>query len=275
MISTRDFRIIVRGAGDIASGSIYRLHRAGFRPIALEIAKPSAIRRSVAFSEAVYEGSTVIEGVSARRADSLTDAINIADAGEIPVLVDEDGRAISEYKPDVLIDAILAKKNLGTRRGMAPLTIALGPGFEAGVDCDYVIETMRGHNLGRIIEKGPAMKNTGTPGIIAGYGRERVIHAPASGMCENIRKIADIVEQGEIIAYIINEESGDKVPVAASISGLLRGLIRDGYEVREGLKMADIDPRTEERDNCFTISDKARAIGGSVLELVSASKNRE
>ena len=269
MSKASEYRIIVRGAGDIATGSIARLFRAGFRPIVLDIAKPSAIRRTVAFCDAVYEGSVSIEGITARLAESLDEAIEIVDNDEVPVLIDEEGRAIAEYKPDALVDAILAKKNLGTSRDMASLTIALGPGFEAGVDCDYVIETMRGHNLGRIIEQGSAMANTGTPGVIAGYGKERVIHAPAAGIIEDINKIGDVVQQGEIIAYI-NDMAGEKIPVPASINGLLRGIIRDGYEVCKGLKIADIDPRLEEHDNCFTISDKAMAIGGSVLELVCA-----
>ena len=274
MSKALEYRIIVRGAGDIATGSIARLFRAGFRPIVLDIAKPSAIRRTVAFCDAVYEGSVSIEGITARLAESLDEAIEIADNDEVPVLIDEEGRAIAEYKPDALVDAILAKKNLGTSRDMASLTIALGPGFEAGVDCDYVIETMRGHNLGRIIEQGSAMANTGTPGVIAGYGKERVIHAPAAGIIEDINKIGDVVQQGEIIAYI-NDKAGEMIPVPASISGLLRGIIRDGYEVCKGLKIADIDPRLEEHDNCFTISDKARAIGGSVLELVCADLKKK
>lgn len=264
-----DYKIVVRGAGDIATGSIYRLFKAGFRPVVLEISKPSAIRRTVAFCDAVYEGSVNIEGVTARLADNLDEALKIAAGDEIPIIVDEKATTIEEYKPDALIDAILAKRNYGTSRNMAPLTIALGPGFEAGKDVDYVIETMRGHNLARIIEKGPAMPNTGTPGVIAGYGKERVIHASASGIIENINRIGDTVQAGEPIAHIL-AENGDKVPVPASLTGLLRGIIRDGYKVDRGLKIADIDPRASEHDNCFTISDKARSIGGSVLELVTA-----
>ena len=264
-----DYKIIVRGAGDIATGSIHRLFMAGFRPIVLEISKPSAIRRTVAFCDAVYEGSITLEGVTSRLAANLEEALKIADQGEIPIIVDEDATTINEYKPDAVVDAILAKKNYGTNRGMAPLTIALGPGFEAGKDVDYVIETMRGHNLSRIIEEGAAMPNTGTPGVIAGYGKERVIHAPASGTIENINRIGDTVQEGEPIAFILTDE-GERVPVPASLTGLLRGIIRDGYEVKKGLKIADIDPRASEYNNCFTISDKSRSIGGSVLELVTA-----
>ena len=269
MHKSKDYKIIVRGAGDIATGSIHRLFKAGFRPILLEIGKPSAIRRTVAFSEAVYDGETEIEGVTARLAGDLNEAIRIAETDEIPIIIDAEGKTIAEYKPDAVVDAILAKKNLGTSKDMAPLTIALGPGFNAGIDCDYVIETMRGHNLGRVINEGPALPNTGTPGAIAGVTKERVIHSPAKGVIRNINKIGDSVEKGDVIAYIECED-GSRVDVSASISGLLRGLIRDGYEVYEGFKTADIDPRLSEYDNCFTISDKARSIGGSVLELITA-----
>lgn len=267
--NSADYRIIVRGAGDIATGSIYRLFKAGFRPVLLETEKPSAIRRTVAFSEAVYDGKAEIEGVTARLAGGLSDAVDIANNNEIPIIIDPEGNTIFEYRPDAVVDAILAKKNLGTSKDMAPLTVALGPGFIAGTDCDYVIETMRGHNLGRVISEGPAIPNTGTPGAIAGVTKERVIHSPAAGIMRNVNKIGDAVQKGEVIAYIEDEE-GKKTDIEATISGLLRGLIRDGYEVTEGFKIADIDPRLEEHDNCFTISDKARSIGGSVLELITA-----
>ncbi|MBR2674724.1 MAG: EF2563 family selenium-dependent molybdenum hydroxylase system protein [Mogibacterium sp.] len=260
---------MIRGAGDIATGSIYRLFKAGFRPIILEVDKPSAIRRTVSFSEAVYDEVTEIEGVRARLVENLNEAVKIAEADELPIIKDAEGRTIWEYAPDALVDAILAKRNLGTNRSMAALTIALGPGFEAGVDCDFVIETMRGHNLGRIIKSGSAMPNTGVPGVIAGVSRERVIYSPSAGIIRNLRKIGDVVQEGELIAYI-EGAGGIRTEVKASISGLLRGLIREGYEAKEGFKIADIDPRLGEHDNCFTISDKARAIGGSVLEIITA-----
>ena len=169
---------------------------------------------------------------------------------------------MKELRPDALIDAILAKKNLGTNREMAPLTVALGPGFEAGIDVDYVIETQRGHRLGRVIEKGTAEPNTGIPGVIAGYGKERVIHSPAAGIIHNRSKIGDIVEKNQILAMV------GETPVYASLTGVLRGIIRDGYEVPEGMKIADIDPRKEQKKNCDTISDKARCIAGSVVEVL-------
>ena len=171
----------------------------------------------------------------------------------------------------MVVDAILAKRNLGTSRDMSGLTIGLGPGFSAGEDVDYVIETMRGHNLGRIIEEGTAMADTGVPGKIMGYGKERVIHAPAGGLLYGRTEIAAQVKKGDVIA-VIKEDGGTEVPIFASLNGIVRGLIRDGYPVKKGFKIADIDPRIEERDNCFTISDKARCIAGSVLRLVCAGE---
>ena len=177
-------------------------------------------------------------------------------------LADTEGTVLKKYRPAALIDAILAKKNLGTTREMADLTVGLGPGFVAGEDVDYVVETMRGHNLARIITKGAAMPNTGVPGIIGGFGKERVLHAPAAGEIHCISKIADIVEKDQVLAWI-----GD-TPVRASLTGVLRGMIRDGFTVPKGMKIADIDPRKEQKKNCFTISDKARCIAGSVLEIL-------
>ena len=248
--------------GDIATGTIYKLYKSGFKVLVLEIEHPSAIRRHVAFSEAVYEGVQKVEDVTCILSHSLEEAISFLDEGKLVMFVDEEGNAIETLKPEIVVDAILAKKNMGTNQSMAPITIALGPGFEAGVDVDIVIETQRGHNLGRLIEKGSAIPNTGIPGLIKGYGKERVIHSPAKGVLHNINKIGDIVKKGDVIATI-----GD-VKVEASMDGLLRGLIRDGYPVTKGFKIADIDPRLEEYDNCFTISDKARCIAGGVLEAI-------
>ena len=182
------------------------------------------------------------------------------------MLVDPAGTAIDYFTPLAVVDAILAKKNLGTRRDLAPVTVALGPGFTAGVDVDAVVETKRGHNLGRVLYAGAAAPNTGIPGIIGGYGKERVIHSPAAGILRNVAKITDTVEKGQIIALVETEQG--EVPVYATLTGLLRGLIRDGYPVPVGFKIADIDPRLDEYDNCFTISDKARCIAGGVLEAV-------
>ena len=270
--------IVVRGAGDLATGTIHRLKKAGFRLLVLEAEHPAAIRRQVALSEAVYAGSARVEDVEAVRIDvDLAEKKNRKELLEqemeriwkkdgVPVLVDPAGLSIAALRPAVVVDAILAKKNLGTTKEMAPLVIALGPGFTAGEDVDVVIETKRGHNLGRVIRSGSAVPNTGIPGIIGGYGKERVMHAQAEGILRNVASIGDIVEARAVIAEIETEKG--TVPVEASLSGLLRGLIRDGYPVTKGFKIADIDPRKEELQNCFTISDKARCIAGSVLEVI-------
>ena len=258
--------IVVRGGGDLATGVIHRLWNAGFPVVILEAERPTAIRRQVALCEAVFEGTACVEGVTAQRIESVEQAESVLASGRIPLLVDAGGDSIRAIKPAAVVDAILAKRNLGTGRAMAPLTIALGPGFVAGEDVDFVIETMRGHNLGRIISRGAARPNTGVPGKIGGYAAERVIHAAHTGKLVHCHEIGDYVEQGEAIARI--ESEAGAFPVAATISGLIRGLIRDGFPVEKGLKIADIDPRREEYDNCFTISDKARCIAGSVLELV-------
>ena len=303
-IIKKNLLIICRGAGDLATGIIHRLHRAGHRVIALETDYPAAIRRQVSFCEAVYDGSAAVEGVTARLVPALADAetdtetysgINdtpaahivsekwdssaieaVLEAGEVPLLIDPKGESSVLLKPDVVVDAIIAKKNLGTTINMAPLVIGVGPGFTAGQDVHLVIESMRGHNLARIITDGMAQPNTGVPGNIAGFTSERVIHAPAAGYIHDVRKIGDIVQKGDEIARIYpDKESYDNalseyVPVNATITGIIRGLIREGYYFREGFKIADIDPRESELTNCFTISDKARSIAGSVLEAVSA-----
>lgn len=262
--------VIVRGGGDIATGTIYRLYQCGYAVLILETDKPTAIRRKVAFCEAVYDETAIVEGVTCRRVETVEQLFQAWNDREIPLMVDPYGKMIEKLHPHVTIDAILAKKNLGTNRNMAPLTIALGPGFCAGEDVDYVVETMRGHQLGRILSEGFAIPNTGIPGIIGGYGAERVIHAPATGkICVNAQ-IGDLVEKEQVLAKI-----GD-VEVTASLTGVLRGIIRDGFSVTKGLKIADIDPRKEQKKNCDTISDKARCIAGSVLEiLVSNNVPRE
>ena len=267
--------IVVRGGGDIATGTVAALSRAGYPVIILECARPTAIRRQVAFCDAIYErdrwygeGTKTVEGITCTLTSNIDDAMRRAQPGRPMILIDPEAKSLARLKPDVLVDAILAKKNLGTTIDMAPLTIALGPGFTAGVDVRYVIETMRGHDLGRILYEGTAMENTGVPGMVAGYGRERVIHAPASGRLELISGIGEIVEKGKIIAVIDTGKARVKVP--ASLSGVLRGILPENFEVTEGMKMADIDPRVDQVENCSKISDKARCIGGSVLQLVVA-----
>lgn len=256
--------IVVRGGGDIATGTIHKLYRSGYPVLVLETGFPSAIRRCVAFSEAVYDGTAEVEGVTCVKAAGYEEACSILEQGAVPVLIDESCGILGKIKPWALVDAILAKKNMGTTRDMADKTIGLGPGFTAGKDVDLVIETMRGHNLGRIIGNGSAEPNTGIPGVIGGVGAERVIHSPAKGIFFGKALIGDMVEKGKPIGTIVTGQGEAAVP--ASITGLLRGIIKDGYPVVKGLKIADIDPRASEYENCFTISDKARCIAGSVLE---------
>ena len=273
--------IICRGGGDLATGIVHRLFRAGFPVLVLETDSPAAIRRQVSFSEAVYDGTATVEGVTAERIASADRASvnHVLEEGRVPLLVDPEGSSLPLLKPDIVVDAIIAKKNLGTAKEMAPLVIGVGPGFTAGEDVDLVVESMRGHNLARIFTTGSALPNTGIPGNIGGFTKERVLHAEAAGYMKNIRQIGDIVEKGEEIARIyekMTEEgifSGSYVSVEASISGIIRGLIREGYHFQKGFKIADIDPRESELANCFTISDKARSIGGSVLEAVCGYVN--
>lgn len=260
-------RILVRGGGDLATGTIHRLVRCGFSVLVLETERPAAIRREAAFCEAVYDGRKTVEGITCVKISDAGLCEEVWEAGEVPVLVDPEAGLVKTWKPDVVVDAILAKKNLGTDRTMAPLVIGLGPGFTAGKDVDCVVETMRGHRLGRLIMQGSALENTGVPGKIGGYGKERVIHAPASGVIRSRVSIGDRVSAGQVLAEI------GETPVPASITGILRGIIRNGYPVKQGLKIADIDPREEERENCFTISDKARCIAGSVLEMIVSWQN--
>ena len=259
-------KILIRGAGDLATGIAAELWERGHQILMTDVAIPLTVRREVAFSRAVYEEHAVVEGIEAVLAENFEEAETIMATRKIAVMVDEKAEVRKEYLPDVLVDGIMAKKNLGTRISDAPLVIGIGPGFTAGEDVDVVIETKRGHNLGRVIRSGSAVPNTGIPGIIGGYGKERVMHAQAEGILRNAASIGDIVEARAVIAEI--ETENGTVPVEASLSGLLRGLIRDGYPVTKGFKIADIDPRKEELQNCFTISDKARCIAGSVLEVI-------
>lgn len=261
--------VLVRGAGDLATGVIVRLYCCGFRVVVTECVNPSAIRRRAALCEAVWQGQATVEGVTCRRASDVTEAARVSQAGEVPLLVDECADCVSVLHPAAVVDAILAKRNLGTSRDMAPITVGLGPGFTAGEDVDAVVETMRGHHLGRVIWQGAAIPNTGVPGVIAGYAAERVIHAPAAGEMvfvpdENGQTIdiGALVHKGQVIARV------GGVPVLATIDGVLRGLIREGYPVTDGLKIADIDPRPEQVAYCDTVSDKARAIGGGVVEAL-------
>ncbi len=260
--------VIVRGGGDLATGIIHRLYRCGFKVLILEIEKPLAIRRKVSFSEAVYEGKAIVEGAVCTYGKTIDEIKDIMNKKEIAITIDPNGKYIEILKPSVMVDAILAKKNLGTNRSMAPITIGVGPGFYAGKDVTAVIETSRGHNLGRLIFEGEAKQNTGIPGSINGYSKERVVYSNSSGVIQNIKEIGSIVKKGEALACV-----GD-TKILATIDGVLRGIIRNESIVKKNLKVADIDPRYDEIKNCFTISDKARAIGGSVLEAILYLQNR-
>ena len=259
---------LVRGAGDIATGTIQKLVRAGFKCVVTEVSNPSSIRRKVSLSEAIYEKKTVVEDIEAVLCENLDEIGQYLERYNPVIIVDPKLTILNKMKFDVVVDAILAKKNTGLKKEMAEITIGLGPGFEAGVDCDIVIETMRGHDLARIIEQGFAKKNTSIPGIIDGFSNERVIYSDFDGQFTHIKSISDIVNKEEIIAKV-----GDNY-IRATLDGVIRGMIRDNFEVKKGLKIIDIDPRYEEVENCFTISDKARAIGGAVLEAIMMLENR-
>ncbi len=255
------FLVVVKGGGDLATGVAHRLHRAGMWVIITELPQPTVIRRPVAFASAVFEGEISVEGVTARRVESVTQALACLDEGVVPVLVDPQAGVVRELRPDVVVDATIAKRNLGTHISDAPIVVALGPGFTAGVDCHAVVETARGHYLGRVITQGQATPNTGVPGAVLGYTEERVIRAPCGGVFRGERQIGDRVEAGQTVARVDGE------PVVARISGVLRGLLADGLPVHAGMKVGDVDPRGVV-DHCFTISDKARAVGGGVLEAI-------
>lgn len=259
--------VLIKGAGDLATGVAHRLFRCGIQLCMTEIAQPTVVRRTVSFAEAVFEGSQSVEGVTARLARDAREASEVIGRGEIPVIIDPDAREGLSLQPQVLVDAIIAKGNTGTSISDAPIVIGLGPGFTAGEDVHAVVETNRGHNLGRVLLAGSAEPNTGVPGPVAGYAGERLLRAPATGVFVPIVKILSLVQAGQVLGYV------DKQPVTAQINGLLRGLIREGLQVKQGMKIGDIDPRSSE-DYGYTISDKARAIGGGVLEAILYLANK-
>ncbi len=256
-----DNLVVVRGGGDIASGSIARLYNSGYKVVVLEIAEPTVIRSKVSFAQAMFDGTITIDGITAVKAGSLKEIQRILADGMIPVAEDPDGEYIQALKPAAVVDGILAKKNLGTTKDMAPVVIGLGPGFEAGYDVHAVIETNRGHNLGRVILNGKPEPNTGVPGVIGGHAAKRVVRSTAEGIVKPLKKIGDIVKEGDVLAMIGDTE------VKAQIPGVLRGMIHEGMYVPEGFKIGDVDARGNVA-NCFTISDKARAVGGGTLEAL-------
>lgn len=252
---------LIRGAGDLASGIALRLWRSGFDVVMTDLPQPTAIRRTVAFSTAITHGETTVEDVRAMRAENAEQARALLSARVLPVLADPTCACRDVLQPDALVDAILAKKNLGTRLTDAPIVVGVGPGFTAGEDCHAVVETMRGHMLGRVYYRGSALPNTNIPGLIGGFTGERVLRAPADGVFTAVRAIGDRVEEGETVGYV------NGVPMKCTIGGVLRGLLDDGVPVHAGMKSGDVDPRGDV-NFCATASDKALAIGGGVLEAI-------
>ena len=253
--------VMIKGAGDIASGIALRLWRAGINVVMTDLPKPSSIRRTVCFSEAVYRGETKVEEVRARLAANAADALRLLEEDILPVIVDPKAESAKELHPDVIVDAILAKENLGTAITDAPGVVGVGPGFTAGTDCHAVVETMRGHTLGRVIYSGSALPNTNIPGLIGGFAGERVLRAPCDGIFTAVHRIGDTVEEGETIGFVEGQ------PMKCTISGVLRGVLDDGVPVKKGMKSGDVDPRCKP-EYCTTISDKALAVGGGVVEAV-------
>ena len=251
---------VVRGGGDLATGVIYRLWRTGFSLLVLETARPMVIRRPVSAAQAVFEGSHVVDGMEVRRIASPGE---LADDGTVGILVDPKCAYLDELRPDLLVDAIMNKKNCGTRRDMAPRVVGLGPGFRAPQDVHAVVETLRGHDLGRVILEGEAAPDTGVPGEIGGATTERLVRSPGDGFLEPLSEIGDLVEAGQVLGTV-----GGR-PVVAKIGGVLRGLIHPTVPVWAGMKIGDVDPRAV-RSHCFSISDKALSVGGGVLEAAFA-----
>lgn len=255
--------VLVRGGGDLASGAVYRIHRSGIKVIIAEKEKPTSVRRGVSFSQAAYDGKAEVEGIISEKVTEVKEAYKVIERGNIPVLIDPFLKYLEKINPDVLVDATMAKRNTGVNKDMAKKVIALGPGFTAGEDVHAVVETARGHYLGRVIYEGRASPNTKIPGEIGGYKTERVHEAPKAGIFDSQYNIGDQIIEGENFGYV------DEEPVKAKISGVVRGILKKGIEVSEGMKLGDIDPRAI-REFCFTISDKALAVGGGVLEGVLA-----
>jgi len=256
----------VRGGGDLATGVVQKFYRAGFPVVILETSAPTAIRRAVALCEAVYDGSARVEDVRCRKVSGVDELEACWQAETVPLLIDTVGDTIKDIRPDAVIDAILAKRNLGTNCGVANITIALGPGFCAGKDAHAVIETMRGHNLGRLILHGSAQPDTGVPGEIGGKGNDRVLRAPTTGTVAIQKQIGEIAQQGDVVFMV------DGQAVCAPFTGLIRGMIRGGMNVPKGMKTADIDPRID--IDAHAISDKARCLGGAALEAYFYLRNQ-
>ena len=261
-LSVSDIVVLVRGGGEMASGIAYRLNRCHMKVLITEVAAPTTVRRTVAFAEAVYRGRHAIEGVEAVRVSSAADCSAAWEQGTIPLFVDPDAKVREAIHPQVVVDAIMAKRETGTDPSYAPLVIGVGPGFVAGVHAHAVVETHRGHNLGRVLWQGQAEQDTGIPAPVAGYTDERVLRVPKNGLFKTLHEIGDAaVQAGDVVAQV------DGRLIRAQIAGVLRGLLKDGIAVEAGIKAEDIDPRGQS-EYCYLISDKARAIAGGVLEAI-------
>src|SRR5262245_10682527 len=262
-----DILVLIRGGGEMASGIAHRLHQCHLRVLITEVAQPTAVRRTVAFAEAAYQGCQTVENVKAVLVTSVAEALAQWQQGAIPLFIDPEAKIRDEFKPSVIVDARMLKKSGDTRLADAPLVIGVGPGFTAGDDVQAVVETNRGYHLGRVIWQGSAEPDTGAPAPVAGHREARVLRAPTSGRFSALRQIGDRIQVGEIVADV------DGRPIRSEISGLLRGMLHDGISTLVGMKVGDVDPRGE-RGYCDSISDKARAIGGGVVEAIFHSYER-
>ncbi len=265
-MALNSLKVLIRGGGEQATAVAHRLHRSRFRVVIVETSHPEAVRREVAFCEAIYDKEKTVEGVTARLIDSADDIFGMWEKNIIPLMIDPEAKVKEALKPDVIIDATIAKRNLGNKTSDARLVIGLGVGFIAGQDVHVIIETKRGHNLGRVIRSGQAEPDTGIPGNIMGYTAERVLRAPQAGVFTTSHSIGDIVKAGDTIAEV------DGMPINTVIGGVIRGLLRNGTTVPKGMKSGDVDPRGE-KEYCVTISEKGRAIAGGVLEAILAEFN--
>ena len=261
-----DVTVLVRGAGEMATGVAWRLYHSHFKMVLTEIPEPLSVRRGVTFSEAVFDGIKTVEGVTARKIETIQERESIWQEGKIPILVDPELSCLSQFSPHVLVEATMAKRSNGIFKSLAPLVLGLGPGFRAGVHVHVIVETNRGHNLGRVLLTGEAEPNTGIPGAMGGYTVERVLRAPFNGILETRMAIGETVEPGEEVARVAGES------VRSAIGGILRGLIRPGIMVHQGWKIGDIDPRGNPA-YCYAISEKALAIAGGVLEGIMRNFN--
>lgn len=259
--------VVFRGGGDVATGSIQKLYRTGFKVLVLEMENPLCIRRYVSCAQAIIDGQIEVEGMLSKKVNNLNEIKKAWEDDIVPVYIDKNADIIKELKPLAIVDATLAKRNIGTNKSMAPITVALGPGYVAGIDVDVVIETNRGHDLGRLIFDGLAQKNTGIPGNINGYTTERILRSPANGVIEVIYDLGSVVKKGQVLARVDGKE------VKSSLDGIVRGMIKNGSYVTKGLKIGDVDPRVIQK-NINTISDKARLVGGGTLEAILILKRR-